>query len=189
MKRVGVLALQGGFDPHLRVLSALGVEAVPVKGLEAIQSCDALVIPGGESTTIGKLLVLQDLIDPLRSLLEKGFPVFGTCAGLILLSKRVVGKDQPLLGVLDVDVARNAYGRQTESFETVFPFYDGKTSFEVPAVFIRAPQITRSGPEVLILSSYEGLPVCVRQGKILAAAFHPELTGSPVLHDYFLSLI
>jgi 5'-phosphate synthase pdxT subunit len=188
VKRIGVLALQGGFDPHLRALKTLGVEATPVKTLEEIRKQDALVIPGGESTTIGKLLGLLSLFDPLRELLTQGFPVFGTCAGLILLSRMAVGRDQPLLGVLNVDVSRNAYGRQTESFETVLPFDDGSQTLEVPAVFIRAPQIVRTGHNVKILSTYEGRPVCVRQGRILAAAFHPELTDSPVLHDYFLSL-
>ena len=188
MKRVGVLSLQGGFDPHLRSLKGLGVEAVPVRTYEEIRSKDALVIPGGESSTIGKLMVLHGLLAPLRDLLTGGFPVFGTCAGMILLSKKAVGKDQPLLEVLDVDVARNAYGRQTESFETTLPFNAGSNLLQVPAIFIRAPQIVRTGPGVQTLAEYEGLPVCVLQGSILAASFHPELTDSPALHDYFLSL-
>jgi 5'-phosphate synthase pdxT subunit len=187
VKKIGVLALQGGFDPHLRMFKAMGVDAVPVRTIDEIRSRDGLVIPGGESTTIGKLFVLQGLLEPLRALLAGGFPVFGTCAGLILLSKGA-GRDQPLLEVLDVDVARNAYGRQTESFETFLPFDDGKKSQEVPAIFIRAPQIVRVGKAVATLASYEGLPVCVRQGTLLASSFHPELTGSPVVHDYFLSL-
>jgi len=182
------LALQGGFDPHLRAFKALGVDAAPVRTLAEIQARDGLVIPGGESTTIGKLLVLHGLLEPLRTLFSAGFPVFGTCAGLILLSKKAVGKDQPLLEVLDVDVARNAYGRQTESFETTLPFDDGHRTLEVPAVFIRAPQIVRVGAGVSTLATYEGMPVCVRQGVLLASSFHPELTGSPILHDYFLSL-
>jgi 5'-phosphate synthase pdxT subunit len=186
---IGVLALQGGFDPHLRTLKALGVDARPVKTLEEIKSTQGLILPGGESTTIGKLFMLLGLLEPLRALLAGGFPVFGTCAGLILLSKKAVGRDQPLLQVLDVDVARNAYGRQTESFETTLPFADGTLTRDVPAIFIRAPQIARQGPLVKTLATYEGLPVCVRQGSILASSFHPELTGSPVLHDYFLSLV
>ncbi len=188
MKSIGVLALQGGFDPHLRALRKAGADARPVKTWDEIRGRQGLVIPGGESTTIGKLLVLHGLLDSLKELLGDGFPVFGTCAGLILLSQRVVGREQPLLGVLDVDVARNAYGRQTESFETSLPF-EGTEKGSVPAVFIRAPQIVRTGPGVQILSVYEDLPVCVRQKNILAAAFHPELTDSAVLHDYFLSLV
>jgi 5'-phosphate synthase pdxT subunit len=188
MKSVGVLALQGGFDPHLRLLRALGVDAAPVRTLEEIQAHQGLVIPGGESTTIGKLLDLRGLFTPLQKLLAGGFPVFGTCAGLILLAKTAVGRDQNLLGVLDVDVARNAYGRQTESFETVFPFESGNGAINIPAVFIRAPQIVRVGSGVQVLASYEGQPVCVRQGNVVAASFHPELTGVSAVHDYFLSL-
>jgi len=188
LKRIGVLALQGGFDPHLRALGNLGVQGVPVKTFEEIQTCDALVMPGGESTTIGKLLSLRGFFERLADFLRGGFPVFGTCAGLILLSRRAIGHDQPLLGVLDVDVARNAYGRQTESFEAIFPF-EGAGSVEIPAVFIRAPQIVRLGSGVRTLATYEGQAVCVQQGAILAASFHPELTESKVLHDYFLSLV
>jgi len=187
VKSIGVLALQGGFDPHLRVFKAMAVDAAPVRTLDEIRSRDGLVIPGGESTTIGKLLVLRGLLEPLRALIAGGFPVFGTCAGMILLSKNA-GRDQPLLEVLDIDVARNAYGRQTESFETTLPFTDGHRSFSVPAIFIRAPQVSRVGKIVTTLSTFEGFPVCVRQGSILASSFHPELTESRVLHDYFLSL-
>ena len=189
MKTIGVLALQGGFDPHLRILKALGIKAVAVRTLQEIRATDGLILPGGESTTIGKLLVLRNLLAPLKALLEEGFPVFGTCAGLILLSFNAVGREQPLLKVLDVDVARNAYGRQPESFETTLPFLDGTVSSPLPAVFIRAPQIVRVGPGVETLCSYEGLPVCVRQKTILGASFHPELTGNPSLHSYFLSLV
>lgn len=189
MRRIGVLALQGGFDPHLRALSPLNVEAVLVRSWAEIEATDALIIPGGESTTIGKLLVLHGLMHPLQDRIRAGFPVFGTCAGLILLSKRALGREQPLLGVLDVDVSRNAYGRQTESFETSVPFVVDEQVKDLPAVFIRAPQIARVGTGVDVLAQFEDSPVCVRQGKILAASFHPELTQSPVLHDYFLSLV
>jgi 5'-phosphate synthase pdxT subunit len=188
MTSVGVLALQGGFDPHLRMLRALGVDAAPVRTLDEIRARQGLIIPGGESTTIGKLLDLRGLFTPLRELLAGGFPVLGTCAGLILLSKTAVGRDQPLLGVLDVDVARNAYGRQTESFETIFPFGLGMAAINIPAIFIRAPQIVRLGPQVEVLAAYEGKPVCVRQANVVAASFHPELTGVTAVHDYFLSL-
>ena len=188
MKSIGVLALQGGFDPHLRMLRALGVDAAPVRTLDEIRARRGLVLPGGESTTIGKLLELHGLFHPLQTLLASGFPVFGTCAGLILLAKTAVGRDQNLLGVLDVDVARNAYGRQAESFETRVPFGPASGLVDIPAVFIRAPQIVRVGNAVQVLASYEGRPVCVREGSVLAASFHPELTGTAAVHDYFVSL-
>jgi len=189
VKSIGVLALQGGFDPHVRMLRALGVDAAGVRTMDEIQSRQGLVIPGGESTTIGKLLDLHRLFDPLQALLAQGFPVFGTCAGLILLAKTAVGREQKLLGTLDVDVARNAYGRQTESFEAEFPFQTAAGPVTIPAIFIRAPQIVRVGADVTVLASYEQQPVCVRQGSVLAASFHPELTEATAVHDYFVSLV
>ncbi len=188
MKSIGVLALQGGFDPHLRMLRERGVDAAPVRTLEEILTRQGLIIPGGESTTIGKLLELRGLFAPLRELLTDGFPVLGTCAGLILLAKKAVGRDQDLLGVLDVDVSRNAYGRQTESFETELSLNSGNGDVTIPAVFIRAPRIVRTGPGVTVLASYEGQPVYVQQNNVLAASFHPELTEVTAIHDYFLSL-
>ncbi len=170
------------------MLRSLGVDAEPVRTFEEIRVRQGLIIPGGESTTIGKLLELRGLFDPLRELIASGLPVLGTCAGLILLAKHAVGRDQKLMGVLDIDVARNAYGRQTESFETVFPFDGNGSPADIPAVFIRAPRIVRTGPSVRVLASYEGQPVCVRQDHVLAATFHPELTGETAVHRYFLSL-
>jgi len=189
-KRIGVLALQGGFDAHVRILRSLNVETDLVKTPEQLGQIDALIIPGGESTTIGKLLELQKLWEPLSQRIHSGLPVFGTCAGLILLAKKAMGRAQNLLGVMDIDVARNAYGRQTESFETdlVVTYSKGQPQ-SIPAIFIRAPQVVRTGPQVSTLVSYENLPVCVQQGKLLAATFHPELTGTALLHDYFLSFV
>jgi 5'-phosphate synthase pdxT subunit len=189
--RVGVLALQGGYDPHYRVLSGFdGVQAVLIRTLDELNSVQALVIPGGESTTIGKLLVLQGLLDPLRALVETGLPVLGTCAGLILLAKEVMGKEQPLLGLLDLSVERNAYGRQSESFEAQVDVDPSvSASGTVPALFIRAPMVVRLGADVQVLGRHEGKPVLVRQRNVLAASFHPELTGSDLVHRYFLSMV
>ena len=192
MKRVGILALQGGYDPHLRMLKTLdSVQPSLVRTAEELRNIDALILPGGESTTIGKLLVLQNLLEPLRSLLTGGLPVFGTCAGMILLAKEAVGRDQPLLGVLDISVERNAYGRQVESFETSLELlWNQDTGREsVPAVFIRAPQVVRTGPGVEVLASYEEKPVLLRRGNYLVASFHPELTESSRIHSLFLSMV
>lgn len=185
MKTIGVLALQGGYDPHVRAIESCGVKAVKVKTLDEIQSVDGLILPGGESTTIGKLLVQHGMIDELASLIQKGLPVFGTCAGLILLSQGAAGQVQPLLGVLDVTVQRNAYGRQVESFETNLDFQGKK----IPALFIRAPRIIRTGPQVQPLIRFENQDVCVRQNHILGASFHPELTESKDIHEYFLKML
>lgn len=185
MKTIGVLALQGGYDPHVRALERSGARAVKVKSLEEIGSVDGLILPGGESTTIGKLLVQHGMKDKLAELIQKGLPVFGTCAGLILLSRGTVGQTQPLLGVLDVTVQRNAYGRQVESFETNLDF-QGRV---IPALFIRAPQIVTKGPHVQTLIRYENQDVCVRENQILAASFHPELTEFTDVHEYFLGMI
>lgn len=190
---IGVLALQGGFDPHRRALESLNQKVVLVKTWDEIAAVDALVIPGGESTTIGKLLVSHGIMLPLRQRIADGLPVFGTCAGMILLAAEVKGPPQPLIGGLDITVNRNAYGRQVESFETSL-FFEGLEpaagqKAEVPAIFIRAPQVIRLGKDVRVLASYEGRPVCVRQGRILAASFHPELTEDRSIHRCFLEII
>ncbi len=189
MKPVGVLGLQGGYDPHLRMLSTLGVEAHKVSTLEEIDHISGLIIPGGESTTIGKLLVLHNLLEPLRKKIQAGLCVFGTCAGLILLSHQAEGSAQPLLNVLDVDVKRNAYGRQIYSFEAQVKLQGENLPPYMAGIFIRAPQITRVGSRVRILASYEDLPVAVQQENILAASFHPELTQDTALHQAFLRLM
>jgi pyridoxal 5'-phosphate synthase pdxT subunit len=186
--RVGVLAFQGDFAAHLAALERCGVEAVPVKYEEELRSCRGLIIPGGESTTIGKLMGRANLDQPLREFAAQGHPIFGTCAGLILLAKDIVGSDQYRLGLMNLTVARNAYGRQTESFECklVSPLF-GEPS--LPGIFIRAPQITTVGPEVEALVFHDDRIVLCRQGKLLGGTFHPELTPDLRVHQYFLGLI
>ncbi len=187
MKRVGVLALQGDVREHLQTLGSLGAEAVAVKKPEQIDRVDALVIPGGESTTIGKMAVRYGLLDPLREAVDGGLPVYGTCAGLILLSGAVTEGDQPLVGALDVLVKRNAFGRQNESFEADIDIAGLEEPFR--AVFIRAPWIEKVGGDVAVLASIEEHPVMVAQDRILATSFHPELTGDGRIHQMLLDLI
>src|SRR5262249_14124399 len=177
--KAGVLALQGAFREHREVLDALGVEAVEVRVPEHLGGLDALFIPGGESTTIGKLLDTSGLREPLHAALTGGLPVFGTCAGLILLAGDVRDRnDAPVpaaLGVLDCTVVRNAYGRQRESFEARLAV-DGLDA-EFPGVFIRAPVVEQVGSAVEVLAAHDRQPVLVRQGAIWGATFHPELSG------------
>jgi len=194
MIKIGVLALQGDVEEHVKAmekaLERLNVngEVLEVKNLEELLSVQALAIPGGESTTIGKLLVRRNLLEPLKDRITLGMPVFATCAGLILLAKqirdRVVGEtNQPSLGVLDVEVVRNAFGRQRESFEVDLEF---KGIGLVRAVFIRAPAITKVGNSVDVLSRLNDYIVAVREGNILALAFHPEVTEDTRIHEFFL---
>lgn len=187
MRRVGVLALQGDVREHLRILESLDVETLPTKKPEHLDEIDGLVIPGGESTTIGKMAVRFDLLEPLRSSIEQGLPVYGTCAGMIFLAGAITEGDQPLLGVLDVVVKRNAFGRQNESFEADLDI----TGLDEPfhAVFIRAPWIDKVGSEVEILSTVDDHPVMVRHDNVLATSFHPELTGDRRIHQMFLDSI
>jgi pyridoxal 5'-phosphate synthase pdxT subunit len=179
---VGVLALQGDVREHLEVLGSLGVQSRPVKKPGQLEEIDALVIPGGESTTIGKMAVRFGLFEPLREALAAGLPTFGTCAGLIFLSGAVTEGDQPLLGALDVVVRRNAFGRQNESFEA-------QIAVEGLDVFIRAPWVEKVGAEVEVLAAVDDHPVMVRQGHVLAASFHPELTGDGRVHEMLLESI
>lgn len=187
MTRVGVLALQGDVREHIELLGGLGVEGLEVKTPNQLQSIDALVIPGGESTTIGKLAVRFGLLEPLRSVVDEGMPVYGTCAGMILLASAVTEGDQPLIGALDVLVKRNAFGRQNESFEHRLAITGLDTPFL--AVFIRAPWIEKVGSEVDILASIDDHAVMVLQGNILATSFHPELTGDGRVHQMLLEMI
>lgn len=184
MNTVGVLALQGDVREHLELLSQLGASAVGVKKPEELGTIDALVIPGGESTTFAKLAVRFGLFQPLRTKIRAGLPVYGTCAGLIFLSGAVTEGDQPLLGCLDVVVKRNAFGRQNESFEADLAI----TGLDQPfrAVFIRAPWVEKVGADVEVLATVDDHPVMVRQGPILATSFHPELTGDGRIHQMFL---
>ena len=191
---IGVLALQGDFAEHHRVLEGLGVEAREVRLPADLEGVAGLIIPGGESTTIGKLLVRTGLDRAVRDRVDQGMPVWGTCAGMILLSRDIggsgshSGEPQPLLGLMDLRVRRNAFGSQLDSFETVL---DAPTVADhpVPAVFIRAPVIEASGPEVETIATLpDGRPVAARQGRLLATAFHPELTDDPAFHRYFVAM-
>jgi 5'-phosphate synthase pdxT subunit len=187
MKTIGVLAIQGDFSKHIAVLEALGVRGVEVRENADLDKIDGLILPGGESTTIGKLLERYGMIETLRQFSLDGRPIFGTCAGIILLSKSIQGSTQQKLDLLDIDVKRNAYGRQIESFEADIPC---PLIGEIPirAVFIRAPIVSNLGKNVEVLAQYEGNPVFIRQGKILGCTFHPELTGDLRIHRFFLSL-
>jgi 5'-phosphate synthase pdxT subunit len=186
MTRIGVLALQGDFREHLLLLESLGVAAVPVKTPAQLAEVDALVIPGGESTTIGKMASRFGLIEPLRESIDEGLPTYGTCAGLILLAGAVTEGDQPLIGALDVVVRRNAFGRQNESFEADLEVSGLDRPFH--AVFIRAPWVEKVGGEVEVLAQVDDHPVMVRQGNILATSFHPELTGDARIHRMLLGM-
>jgi 5'-phosphate synthase pdxT subunit len=179
--RVGVLALQGDVREHCAALTAAGAVPVPVKRAEELVDLDGIVLPGGESTTMGRLLELFGLLEPLRGLLKAGLPAYGTCAGMILLADEVVGgrPDQQLLGGLDVTVRRNAFGSQVDSFEADVEVA-GVGTFH--GVFIRAPWVERVGPEVEVLATVGEHAVAVRQGNLMATSFHPELTDDARLH-------
>jgi 5'-phosphate synthase pdxT subunit len=187
--KVGVLALQGDVREHVLALEAIGATPVAVKRIDELDSVDGLIIPGGESTTIGKLLDRFGLLEPLERRVSDGMPCYGTCAGMILLANRVVGKeDAPhRIGALDVDVRRNAYGRQVESFEADLDLPGDDDPFR--AVFIRAPVIERVGDSVVAIASFAGRPVLVKQGWLLASSFHPEMTGDRRIHQMFLDMV
>ena len=187
MTRVGVLALQGDSREHIQILQDLGVGGIRVKRPSELSDVDALVIPGGESTTIGKMAVRFGLLEPLRESIDSGLPTYGTCAGMILLASAITDGDQPLIGSLDVVARRNAFGRQNESFESEIEI-DGLDS-PFHAVFIRAPWIEKLGAEVDVLAAIDEHPVMVRQDQIIATSFHPELTGDGRIHQMLLDLI
>lgn len=187
--RVGVLALQGDFREHLEVLRRLGVEAVEVRQLKDLEGLKGLIIPGGESTTIARLLDRYGLLHPLRERINQGMPVLGTCAGMIVLAKHAQGLDREGLDVMNIWVQRNAFGRQIDSFEADLSIPSlGKDPFH--AVFIRAPVIEEVYPPAEVLATLEnGSVVAAREGHLLALAFHPELTEDTRMHEYFLDLI
>ena len=183
--RIGVLALQGDFAEHGHMLSRLDAEPVEVRQPSDMDGIDGLIIPGGESTTIGKLMVRYGFQEPIRGLAKAGKPLWGTCAGLILMA-RDVGRRQPVLNLLDITVERNAFGRQTDSFETDLEI-EGLSGGPFPAVFIRAPVVRAVGPGVQVLSRLnDGAIVAVRRGRLFGTAFHPELTGDTRLHASFV---
>jgi 5'-phosphate synthase pdxT subunit len=186
---VGVLGLQGGYGLHAAVVRRLGHEVKEVRDPEDLPGLTALILPGGESTVMGLLLERRGLMAPLREALSRGLPVLGTCAGAILLARDIEASDQLRLGVLDMTVARNAYGSQIDSFDTTLAVRGVPGLDQLPGVFIRAPKITQTGPGVAVLSTWGGFPVLVRSGSMVAATFHPELTESVELHRWFLSLV
>ena len=185
--KVGVLALQGDVREHARTLSEAGAMPVEVRTPDDLEGVDGLVIPGGESTTIGKLMTRFGLMEPLTDAIDQGLPVYGTCAGMILLSAQLTEGEQPLMGVLDMVVRRNAFGRQNDSFEAPLAVEGLDEPF--PAVFIRAPWVEKVGAEIEVLATVDDHPVMVRQGRILATSFHPELTGDGRIHRLLIDLI
>jgi 5'-phosphate synthase pdxT subunit len=186
MTRVGVLALQGDVREHVASLRALGADPLEVRRPEHLEIVDALVLPGGESTTMSLLLRSSELEEPLAERLAGGMPAFGTCAGMILLASRLLDgrSDQRCFGAIDLTVRRNAFGRQVDSFETDLPV--SGVEDPVHAVFIRAPVVEAVGPDVEVLAAVDGRPVLCRQGPVLVCAFHPELSGDGRLHRLFL---
>ncbi len=192
---VGVLALQGDVREHARALETEGARAVPVRRVSELDAVDALVIPGGESTTIDKLLRAFDLYEPVRARLRAGMPAYGSCAGMILLADRVLGgiEGQQTLGGIDITVRRNAFGRQVDSFETDLSI-DGIDDGPLHAVFIRAPWVEEVGPAATVVGRVEGGPaagriVAVRQGPLLVTSFHPEVTGDTRVHRLFVQIV
>jgi len=185
--KIGVLALQGAVAEHMKSIELAGGEPVAIKRTEQLSELDGLIIPGGESTVIGRLMRKYEFIDALREFSSQGKPLFGTCAGMIVLAERIEGQDEAHLELMDMTVARNAFGRQRESFETDLPVKGIDET--VRAVFIRAPLVTQVGPEVDVLSSYRDEIVLVRQGHLLACSYHPELTDDYRMHSYFLDMI
>lgn len=186
--RIGVLAIQGDVREHRRHLERLGVEAPEVRTVHDLGEVSGLIMPGGESSTIGLLMKESGLLDDLARRIDHNFPVYGTCAGLILLARTIVGREQPWLGALDVTAARNAYGRQVASFEATIPI-PVLGDEPCPVIFIRAPRIVATGPRARVLAELDGEPVMVEQGSILASAFHPELTDDLRIHRYFVDKV
>jgi 5'-phosphate synthase pdxT subunit len=197
--RIGVLALQGDFAAHIAATEAAGASAFPVRTAEEVDGCDGLILPGGESTTIGRLLVRFGIDIAIHQAHQAGKPIYGTCAGMILLAKRIESGEkrggQPTLGLMDISVVRNAFGRQIDSFEADIPVAREVAGGEsIRGVFIRAPYIADAGPGVKILARFAGESteehaILARQGNLLVAAFHPELTGDTRLHSYFIGMV
>ena len=184
--QVGVLALQGAFAAHSDCLTSIGVQSIEVRNPEQLSSVDALLMPGGESSTMSQLLESSGLFDPIAARIADGMPVFGTCAGMILLASEILDgrSDQRSFSAIDISVRRNAFGRQVDSFEATINSSVG----DFHGVFIRAPRIERVGEDVEVLGSINDEPVLVRQGNVLAASFHPELSNDARLHEYFVSI-
>ena len=188
MPTIGILALQGDYEKHSIMVERLGTPTLYVRGPSDLDRIDAIVLPGGESTTIGKLMNSYSILEPLRGRIRDGMAVFGTCAGLILLASQTADKHQFRLGLLDISVERNAYGRQVDSFEADIPI-PVLGEMPVRGVFIRAPVVRGVGDGVKVLAEFEGNPVFLQKGNILAASFHPELTTDTRVHSFFLELV
>ena len=186
--KIGVLALQGAFAEHIKILTDLHIDVVPIRLISDLDGIKALIIPGGESTTMSKLLSNYRLMEPVRKRIKQGMPVLGTCAGMILLAKRVTETEVDPIGVMDIEIKRNAYGRQLDSFEADLPIPAlGNKTFR--GIFIRAPIVQKVEPTVEVLCQVNKHAVAVKQGNMLACAFHPELTDDMRFHKYFLSLV
>ncbi|WP_286230326.1 pyridoxal 5'-phosphate synthase glutaminase subunit PdxT [Neobacillus mesonae] len=187
MIKIGVLALQGAVREHMRSVEACGAEAIAVKHKEELKEIDGLILPGGESTTMRRLIDKYDFMDALKEFAAEGKPMFGTCAGLILLAKNLVGYNEPHIGVMDVTVERNSFGRQVDSFEADLAIRDVASEF--PAVFIRAPHIVEAGENVEILAKHNDRIVAAREGQFLGCSFHPELTEDHRFTGYFVEMV
>lgn len=187
MVKIGVLGLQGAVREHVRAIEENGAEAVVIKRKEQLEEVDGLVIPGGESTTMRRLIDKYDFMESLKNFAAVGKPMFGTCAGLILLAKQLEGYDEPHIGVMDVRVERNSFGRQRESFEA--PLDIAGVAEDFNAVFIRAPHIVQAGENVEILAKHNGRIVAAREGQFLGCSFHPELTDDHRLTGYFVNMV
>ncbi|WP_409252439.1 pyridoxal 5'-phosphate synthase glutaminase subunit PdxT [Bacillus sp. SCS-153A] len=187
MVTIGVLGLQGAVREHVRAIQANGAEAVVVKKATQLEGIDGLIFPGGESTTMRRLIDLYGFMEPMKEFIAQGKPVFGTCAGLILLAKNIVGYDEPHLGVMDVTVERNSFGRQRESFEVDLDIAHVGEGYN--AVFIRAPHIVEAGENVEVLAKHDGRIVLAREGQFLGCSFHPELTSDNRLTGYFIQMV
>ncbi len=185
-KKVGILALQGAFIEHEQAIKKCGAEAYQIRTREELEKVDALIIPGGESTTIGKLMKATQLAEKIIEKYQQGMPIWGTCAGMILLAKEIVDMQQPGLKLMNITVRRNAFGRQVDSFETELEI-DGLGSCR--GVFIRAPYVQKVAGEARVLAYHDGKIVMVEEGKLLATAFHPALTQDASIHDYFLKKV
>jgi len=186
---IGVLALQGDFDLHRKALDRLGIESVEVRLPRQLDEVGGLIMPGGESTTLLKLLDEWEFVPALEKFHAAGKPIMGTCAGLILLARDVESPTQPSLGMIDITAVRNAYGRQKESFETEGEADLGEGPRSIKMVFIRAPRISRVGSGVAALARHKGEIVMARQGTVVVAAFHPELTDDPTVHRFFATMV
>ncbi|MCL6573380.1 MAG: pyridoxal 5'-phosphate synthase glutaminase subunit PdxT [Bacillus sp. (in: Bacteria)] len=187
MIKIGVLALQGAVREHISSLESCGVEAIAIKRKEQLTEVDGLILPGGESTAIRRLIDKYDFMDALKEFARVGKPMYGTCAGLILLAKELVGNNEPHIGVMDIKVERNSFGRQVDSFEADLAIKDIAESF--PAVFIRAPHIVEVGENVEILAIHNDRIVAAREGQFLGCSFHPELTDNHRLTAYFTQMV